>query len=117
MDTQGNIIFDVESTKTETVCHKCGQLTNKRYGFDETITVRYLSILGTPVYLRIHVARYECQHCDDHLTTSEQYDWCERKSKTIKGLDKYINRQLIHSTIQDVGKKEQISSKNRRVRS
>ena len=37
IDTQGNIIFDVESTKTETPCHKCGQLTNKRYGFGETI--------------------------------------------------------------------------------
>jgi transposase len=110
IDTQGNIIFDVESTKKETACHKCGQLTNKRYGFGETITVRHLSILDTPVYLRIRVARYECQHCDDHPVTSEQYDWCERKSKTTKGLDKYINRQLIHSTIEDVGKKEQISS-------
>lgn len=110
IDTQGNIIFDVESTKTETACHKCGQLTNKRYGFGETITVRHLPILDTPVYLRIRVVRYECQHCDDHPTTSEQYDWCERKSKTTKGLDKYINRQLIHSTIEDVGKKEHISS-------
>ena len=27
VDTQGNIIFDVESIKTETACHKCGQLT------------------------------------------------------------------------------------------
>ena len=53
IDTQGNIIFDVESTKTETSCHKCGQLTNKRYGFGETITVRHLPILDTPVYLRI----------------------------------------------------------------
>lgn len=110
IDTQGNIIFDVESTKTETACHKCGQLTNKRYGFGETITVRHLPILDTTVYLRIRVVRYECQHCDNHPTTSEQYDWCERKSKTTKGLDKYINRQLIHSTIEDVGKKEHISS-------
>ena len=110
IDTQGNIIFDVESTKLETACHKCGQLTNKRYGFGETITVRHLSILDTPVYLRIRVARYECQRCDDHPTTSEQYDWCERKSKTTKGLDRYINRQLIHSTIEDVGKKEHVSS-------
>jgi len=110
IDTQGNIIFDVESTKTETACHKCGQLTNKRYGFGETIMVRHLPILDTPVYLRIRVVRYECQHCDDYPTTSEQYDWCERKSKTTKGLDKYINRQLIHSTIEDVGKKEHISS-------
>lgn len=110
IDTQGNIIFDVESTKTETACHKCGQLTNKRYGFGETITVRHLPILDTPVYLRICVVRYECQHCEGHPTTSEQYDWCERKSKTTKGLDKYINRQLIHSTIEDVGKKACISS-------
>ena len=110
IDTQGNIVFDVESTKTETACHKCGQLTNKRYGFGETITVRHLPILDSPVYLRICVVRYECQHCDDHPTTSERYDWCERKSKTTKGLDKYINRQLIHSTVEDVGKKVQISS-------
>lgn len=110
IDVQGNIIFDVESTKTETNCHKCGQLINKRYGFGETITVRHLPILDKPVYLRIRVARYECQYCDDHPTTSEQYDWCERKSKTTKGLDRYINRQLIHSTIEDVGKKERLSS-------
>ena len=110
IDIQGNIIFDVESTKTETTCHKCGQLINKRYGFGETITVRHLPILDRPVYLRIRVARYECQYCDDHPTTSEKYDWCERKSKTTKGLDNYINRQLIHSTIEDVGRKERISS-------
>jgi transposase len=110
IDTQGNIIFDVESTKTETTCHKCGQLTNMRYGYGETITVRHLPILDTPVYLRICVVRYECHHCDDHPTTSEQYDWRERKSKTTKNLDRYINRQLIHSTIEDVGKKLCISS-------
>ena len=73
IDTQGNIIFDVESTKTETACHKCGQLTNKRYGFGETITVRHLPILDTPVYLRICIVRYECHYCDDRPTTSEQY--------------------------------------------
>jgi len=110
IDTQGNIIFNVESTKTSTACHKCGQLTNKRYGYGETIAVRHLPILYTPVYLRICVVRYECHHCDDHPTTSEQYDWCDRKSKTTKGLDRYINRQLIHSTIEDVGKKVSISS-------
>ena len=110
VDRQGNIIFDVESTKTETACHKCGQSTNKHNGFGETITVRHLPILDRPVYLRIRVARYQCQRCDKHPTTSEQYDWCERKSKTTKGLDKYINRQLIHSTVEDVGKKEGLSS-------
>lgn len=110
VDTQGNIVIDVESIKSETPCHKCGKLTNKRHGFGETIKVRHLPILDTPVYLRIRVVRYECTSCDDHPTTSEQYDWCERKSKTTKALDHYINRSLIHSTIEDVSRKEKISS-------
>ena len=33
----------------------------------------------------------------------------ERKSKTTKGLDRYLNRQMIHSTVEDVAKKENIS--------
>jgi transposase len=34
----------------------------------------------------------------------------ERKSKTTKALDAYINRQLIHSTVEDVAKKGQITA-------
>ena len=109
VDTQGNIIIDVESTKLETACHKCGQLTNKRHGFGEILKVRHLSILDTPVYLRIRVVRYECLTCDDHPTTSEHYDWMERKSKTTKALDRYLNRSLIHSTVEDVSRKENIT--------
>ena len=101
VDTQGNIIIDVESTKSETVCYKCGKSINKRHDFGEVIQVRNLSILDTPVYLRIRVVRYECVDCDDHPTTSEQYDWMERKSKTTKALDRYLNRNLIHSTIKE----------------
>lgn len=110
VDIQGNIIIDVESTKLETICHKCGKSITKRHGFGEVIQVRHLSILDTPVYLRIRVVRYECVSCDDHPTTSEQYDWMERKSKTTKGLDRYLNRNLIHSTIEDVSRKESITS-------
>ncbi len=47
--------------------------------------------------------------CDDHPTTAERYDWMERKAKTTKGFDRYINRQLIHSTVKDVSRKEKIS--------
>ena len=58
VDIQGNIVIDVESTKTETLCHKCGKSATKPYGFGEILTVRHLPILDTPVYLRIRVARY-----------------------------------------------------------
>lgn len=44
--------------------------------------------------------------CEDGPTTSERYDWIERKSKATKALDAYINRQLIHSTVENVAKKE-----------
>ena len=109
VDNQGNIIIDVESTRTETPCHKCGQLTNKRHGHGEVLTIQHLPILDQPVFLRIRVVRYQCSRCDEHPLSSERYDWVERKSKTTKGFDRYINRQLTHSTVEDVAKKEKVS--------
>ena len=90
-------------------CHKCGQLTNKRHGHGEFLTIQHLPILDQPVFLRIRVVRYQCTNCDDHPLSSERYEWMERKSKTTKGFDRYINRQLIHSTVEDVAKKEKVS--------
>ena len=109
VDISGNIIIVVESTKTETACHKCGQLTNKRHAHGEVLTIQHLPILDQPVFLRIRVVRYQCTNCDDHPLSSERYDWVERRSKTTKGFDRYINRQLIHSTVKDVAKKEKVS--------
>lgn len=111
VDTQGNIVFDVESTATSTPCHKCGKATSKKYSHGEMITVRHLPILDQPVYLRIRVVRYQCTSCDDSPTTSEKYDWMERKSRTTKALDRYISRKIIGSTVEDVSKKESINYK------
>lgn len=111
VDGQGNITFDVKSTAISTPCHKCGQLTSKKHSVGEMITVRHLPILDKPVHLRIRVIRYQCLTCEDHPTTSEKYDWMTRKSKTTKALDDYINRQIIHSTVEDVSKKERINYK------
>jgi transposase len=108
-DVKGNIIFDVKSRKTDTPCRICGKLINKQHGYGEVLTVQHLSILDQPVYLRIRVVRYQCLDCDNHPTTSKSYDWMERKSKTTRALDTYMNRQLIHSTVEDVSKKEKIS--------
>lgn len=32
VDAQGNIMIDVQSTKTEIPCGKCGKLTGKQHG-------------------------------------------------------------------------------------
>jgi transposase len=105
VDEQGNIVIDVKSTKTETPCRKCGKLIHKQHGLDECLTIRHLSILDQPVYLRVKVVRYQCTDCDDHPTTSESYDWVDRKSTTTKALDRYLNRCLINSTVEEFPEK------------
>ena len=111
VDSKGIYTLEVRSTAKGTHCHKCGKWCERVYGFGGTITVRHLSVFDKAVYLKIKVIRYQCESCDDHPTTSEQYDWMIRKSKTTKALDDYINRQLIHSTITDVSRKERLPYK------
>lgn len=110
-DKNGNIILEVVSKNKHSTCHKCGKPATKRNGLAPTRLIRHLSILDTPVYLQITPIRYACENCDDHTTTTEQYDWCNRNSSTTKGLDDYIMRCLINSTIEDVVKKERMGRK------
>ena len=110
-DKQGNIILDVISKNAHSVCHKCRNPATKRNGLAPIRLIQHLSILDTKVYLRITPVRYVCEYCDDHPTTTEQYDWCDRNSSTTKGLDDYLMRYLINSTIEDVAKKEKIGQR------
>lgn len=110
-DKNGNIILEVVSKNKHSTCHKCGKPATKRNGLAPTRLIRHLSILDTPVYLQITPIRYACDNCDDNTTTTEQYDWCNRNSSTTKGLDDYIMRCLINSTIEDVVKKEHMGRK------
>jgi len=107
-DKKRNIVITVKSNKKGTKCYKCGKHAKIHYGYAPSIEVRHLSILDTPVYLKINPARYQCEHCGDNTTTTEQYDWCERRSSTTKGYDEYLARCLINSTIADVARKERI---------
>ena len=108
-DTKGNIIIDVISKNTQSTCHKCGKPATKPNGTAPARLIRHLPILDTPVYLRITPLRYSCESCDDHPTTTEQYDWCDRNSSVTKGLEDYLMRSLINSTIEDVATKERIT--------
>jgi transposase len=111
VDKEGNIILDVVSKNDHSTCHKCGKPATKRNSTAPTRLIRHLPVFDTPVYLRIKPVRYSCEHCDDNPTTTEQYDWCDRNASTTKGLEDYLMRNLIHSTIEDVAKKEKISCK------
>jgi len=111
IDAKGNIILEVVSKNDHSTCHKCGKPATKRDGTAPVRLIRHLSILDTPVYLRITPVRYSCESCDDHPTTTEQYDWCDRNASTTKGLEDYLMRCLINSTVEDVSKKENIGYK------
>lgn len=111
IDREGNIILDVVSRNDHSTCHKCGKPATKRDATAPTRLIRHLPIFDKPVYLRITPVRYSCENCDDHPTTTEQYDWCDRNATTTKGLEEYLMRQLIHSTIEDISKKERVSCK------
>jgi len=111
IDKAGNIILDVVSKNDHSTCHKCGKPATKLNGKAPERLIRHLPVFDTPVYLRITPVRYSCAHCDNTPTTTEQYDWCDRNASTTKGLEEYLMRQLIHSTIEDVSKKEKVTCK------
>lgn len=111
LDDKGNIILEVVSTCTKSKCHKCGKDATKRNGYSAPIMVQHTKILERKVYLKIKPVRYQCKHCDDHPTTTEQYDWCGRNAKITKAMEEYLMRCLINSTIEDVSRKERISYK------
>jgi len=111
IDTEGNIVFTVKSKCAKTTCRKSGKDATKPYGHSAIIDYRHTSILDTPVILKIKPVRYECEHCNDGTTTTEKYDWVAGGGKITKGLEKYILRCIINSTIQDVARKERISYK------
>jgi len=111
IDKQGNIVIKVRSKNDHSTCHKCGKPATIPNGKAPVRRIRHLSILDQPVYLEIEPIRYSCEHCDGSPTTTEQYEWVDRNASITKGLEEYLMRSLIHSTIQDVSSKEGIGYK------
>ena len=85
IDSEGNIVFEVKSKNDHSTCHKCGKPATKQNGRAPIRRIRHLPIFDQPVYLEIVPVRYICEHCDDHPTTTEQYDWTDRNATITKG--------------------------------
>jgi transposase len=103
------MVLTVESKCKNTPCHQCGKDATKRYGHGATMEIRHTSVFDNPVILRIKPVRYQCGYCDQGTTTTEKYDWIAEGGKITKGLEEYLLRCVINSTIQDVARKERIS--------
>ena len=109
VESNGDIILEVESTCTEALCHKCGQKASKRCGYSYVMTFEHTSIFDKRVFLKIKPVRYQCEYCKDGTTTTEKYRWVAKGGKITQALEDYIMRQVIHSTIEDVSKKTGLS--------
>jgi transposase len=102
----GEYIITVESTLFHATCPTCGRKITKFHGHADWVTLRHLSILGTPVYIRLRPRRYQCPYCPDEPTTNQQLPWHEPNSPNTKPYEEHVLLQLINSTPQDVSLKE-----------
>lgn len=103
---KGEVIITVESTKEETVCHRCGKMIHKFHGHDSWVSIRYLSVFGRPTYLRYRPKRYQCQECEGKPTTTQTLEWHNSNSPHAILYDEHILLQLVNATIEDVAIKE-----------
>jgi len=104
------LIIEVESTLTTTICRNCGKTISSFYGYDRPIRLRHLSSFGLVVSIEIRPKRFRCPFCDDHPTTTQRLSWYETKALHTKAYEQYLLLQLVNSTIVDVCRKEDLTA-------
>lgn len=103
--TPEGLVITVSSRSKTTVCRRCGRSIDKFHGFDKTITLRHLPIFDRPVWIRIKPKRFQCPYCHKGPTTTQSCEWYNPKSPHTKAYEQWILRELVNSTLSDVGLK------------
>ena len=103
---KNEIIITVTSTVEGTACHRCGKKITAAYGCGREITLRHLSILGKPTFIRIKPKRYQCPYCGDHPTTTQKLSWYDARSPHTQAYETHVLLNLVNSTAADVSIKE-----------
>ena len=111
IDEKRNVIIKVVSTEVGTKCRKCGQEITEEQGEDETIRLRHIPMMDHKVYLEIRPKRYICRNCSGKPTTTQRLAWYDARTGQTKAYEKYLLRQLVNSTVEDVSIKEDIGYK------
>jgi len=109
INSQGELIITIESTKPGTVCRRCGRWINKFHGHDDWVTLRHLPVFGRPSYLRYRPKRFECPECEERPTTTQRLDWHDASSPHTFAYDEHLLLRLVGSTIEDVRIKERVA--------
>lgn len=109
INSHGELIITLESTKGGTICHRCGRWIDKFHGHDDWVRMRHLPVFGRTTYLRYRPKRYQCQSCEGHPTTTQRLDWQDSNRPHTFAYEEHLLLGLVGSTIEDVSCKEQIA--------
>jgi len=107
LNEQRDVVITVASTLVGTPCQHCGQLLTKLHSSDRWLELRHLPILGQRTYIRLQPQRYKCPGCAGK-TTTQTLAWYTPKSPHTQAYDDDLMLQLINSTVEDVGRKEDV---------
>lgn len=104
----GRLIIQVESTVETTRCGICGREIACRYGHGQKRTLRHLPVLGMATYIEIRPRRAKCRDCEYEPTTTQVLGWYEERSPHTTAYDRWLMKQLVNSTVEDVSMRENI---------
>ena len=109
VEVEGKTIhIQIESTRKDARCERCGRKITTFHGYGDWVTVQHLPSFGQKVFIHYRPKRYECPYCDNHPTTRQQLSWHMPNSPHTKAYDEYLLRCLVNSTVQDVSTKERL---------
>lgn len=98
----GTLLIWVESQVETTACGLCGHAIRCTFGHGQEIRLRHLPVLGLETYICIRPRRGRCLDCETEPTTTQVLEWYDQRSPHTKAYDRYLLKQLVNSTIEDV---------------
>ena len=104
----GKLQIWVESQVETVRCGLCGQEVRATFGHGQEIQLRHLPVLGMETYICIRPRRGRCLECETEPTTTQVLEWYDQRSPHTRAYDRYLLKQLVNSTIEDVSLAENV---------
>ena len=104
----GTLLIWVESRVETTACGLCGRAIRCTFGHGQEIRLRHLPVLGLETYICMRPRRGRCLDCETEPTTTQVLDWYDQRSPHTKAYERYLLKQLVNSTIEDVSMREHV---------
>lgn len=104
----GKLLIWVESQVESVACGLCGREVRATFGHGPELQLRHLPVLGMETYICIRPRRGRCLECETEPTTTQVSEWYEQRSPHTRAYDRYLLKQLVNSTIEDVSLSENV---------